>query len=130
MPDVLEAVHWGPESKGVPKQLVVLCHGLGADAYDLIDLATVKDERSMADAKAALEKQTPKYAELARKANALPKPPPPEVVKQFQEDQVIIQATLRHLHTQIDRVSKLPGGEEFMKQFRSNSQGLMPAVQP
>ena len=39
MPDMLEAVHWGPASKGVPKQLVVLCHGLGADAYDLIDLA-------------------------------------------------------------------------------------------
>jgi phospholipase/carboxylesterase len=39
MPDLLEAVHWGPASKGPPKQLVVLCHGLGADAYDLIDLA-------------------------------------------------------------------------------------------
>ena len=39
MADVLEAVHWGPASKGTPKQLVVLCHGLGADAYDLIDLA-------------------------------------------------------------------------------------------
>jgi phospholipase/carboxylesterase len=35
----LEAIHWGPASKGEPKQLVVLCHGLGADAYDLIDLA-------------------------------------------------------------------------------------------
>jgi phospholipase/carboxylesterase len=39
MPDMLEAVHWGPASKATPKQLVVLCHGLGADAYDLIDLA-------------------------------------------------------------------------------------------
>jgi phospholipase/carboxylesterase len=39
MPDRLQAVHWGPASKGAPKQLVVLCHGLGADAYDLIDLA-------------------------------------------------------------------------------------------
>jgi phospholipase/carboxylesterase len=39
MPEMLEAVHWGPASKGTPKQLVVLCHGLGADAYDLIDLA-------------------------------------------------------------------------------------------
>jgi phospholipase/carboxylesterase len=39
MPQVLEAVHWGPASKGEPRQLVVLCHGLGADAYDLIDLA-------------------------------------------------------------------------------------------
>jgi phospholipase/carboxylesterase len=36
---MLEAVHWGPASKATPKQLVVLCHGLGADAYDLIDLA-------------------------------------------------------------------------------------------
>jgi phospholipase/carboxylesterase len=39
MPDLLEAVHWGPASKGTPKQLVVLCHGLGADAHDLLDLA-------------------------------------------------------------------------------------------
>ena len=39
MPALLEAVHWGPASKATPKQLVVLCHGLGADAYDLIDLA-------------------------------------------------------------------------------------------
>ena len=34
----LDAIHFGPASKGAPKQLVVLCHGLGADAYDLIDL--------------------------------------------------------------------------------------------
>jgi len=35
----LEAIHWGPASKAKPKQLVVLSHGLGADAYDLIDIA-------------------------------------------------------------------------------------------
>ncbi|HEY4043916.1 MAG TPA: prolyl oligopeptidase family serine peptidase [Rhodopila sp.] len=35
----LEAVHWGPASKAKPRQLVVLSHGLGADAFDLIDLA-------------------------------------------------------------------------------------------
>jgi phospholipase/carboxylesterase len=39
MADMLDAVHWGPASKADPKQLVVLCHGLGADGYDLIDLA-------------------------------------------------------------------------------------------
>ncbi len=32
---------WGPASKGAPKQLVVLCHGVGADGRDLIDLAPV-----------------------------------------------------------------------------------------
>jgi phospholipase/carboxylesterase len=35
----LEAVHWGPASKAAPKQLIILCHGLGADAFDVIDLA-------------------------------------------------------------------------------------------
>jgi phospholipase/carboxylesterase len=34
----LKAIHFGPASKAKPKQLVILCHGLGADAYDLIDL--------------------------------------------------------------------------------------------
>ena len=39
MTDVLDAVHWGPASQRTPRHLVILCHGLGADAHDLIDLA-------------------------------------------------------------------------------------------
>jgi phospholipase/carboxylesterase len=35
----LDALRWGPASKATPRQLVVLCHGLGADGHDLIDLA-------------------------------------------------------------------------------------------
>jgi phospholipase/carboxylesterase len=35
----LDGPRWGPASKGQPKQLVVLCHGLGADGHDLINLA-------------------------------------------------------------------------------------------
>ena len=35
----LDGPRWGPASKGQPRQLVVLCHGLGADGHDLIDLA-------------------------------------------------------------------------------------------
>ena len=30
---------WGPKPAAAPQQLVVLCHGLGADGHDLIDLA-------------------------------------------------------------------------------------------
>ena len=30
---------WGPASKGRPRQLVILCHGVGADGHDVIDLA-------------------------------------------------------------------------------------------
>jgi phospholipase/carboxylesterase len=35
----LNGPRWGPASKATPKQLVVLCHGVGADGHDLIDLA-------------------------------------------------------------------------------------------
>jgi phospholipase/carboxylesterase len=35
----LQAVRWGPAAGGAPTALVVLCHGLGADGHDLIDLA-------------------------------------------------------------------------------------------
>ena len=35
----LTGPHWGPKSGGAPRQLVILCHGLGADGHDLIDLA-------------------------------------------------------------------------------------------
>ncbi len=35
----LDGPRWGPASKSAPRQLVVLCHGLGADGHDLIDLA-------------------------------------------------------------------------------------------
>lgn len=34
----LDGPRWGPKSGGAPRQLVVLCHGLGADGHDLIDL--------------------------------------------------------------------------------------------
>jgi len=37
--DQLDGPRFGPASRGVPRQLVVLCHGLGADGHDLIDLA-------------------------------------------------------------------------------------------
>ncbi len=35
----LDGPRFGPASGGAPKQLVVLCHGLGADGHDLIELA-------------------------------------------------------------------------------------------
>lgn len=36
---VLDGPRWGPAAGGAPLQLVVLCHGIGADGHDLIDLA-------------------------------------------------------------------------------------------
>ena len=36
---LLDGPRWGPREPGPAQQLVVLCHGLGADGHDLIDLA-------------------------------------------------------------------------------------------
>ncbi len=38
--ETLDALRRRPASGGAAKQLVVLCHGVGADGHDLIDLAT------------------------------------------------------------------------------------------
>jgi phospholipase/carboxylesterase len=35
----LDGPRWGPREGRTARQLVVLCHGVGADGYDLIDLA-------------------------------------------------------------------------------------------
>ncbi len=38
-PEAMKFASWGPSTKGSPRQLVILCHGVGADGHDLIDLA-------------------------------------------------------------------------------------------
>jgi hypothetical protein len=93
-------------------------------------LKTIKDEKSMAEAKTALDEKTKQFEVLAKKANALPKPPPPEVNQRLREDEFIIQAALGRLKAEVKRVSNLQGGEEFLQQFRSRSPGLFSAVQP
>lgn len=35
----LDGPRWGPKSGGAAKELIVLCHGVGADGHDLIELA-------------------------------------------------------------------------------------------
>jgi phospholipase/carboxylesterase len=39
MAELLDGPRWGPATGGAPRRLVVLLHGLGADGFDLIDIA-------------------------------------------------------------------------------------------
>ncbi|MGG5811108.1 alpha/beta hydrolase [Falsiroseomonas sp. CW058] len=39
MADAWQGPSWGPAAGGAPRKLVLLLHGLGADGFDLIDLA-------------------------------------------------------------------------------------------
>ena len=92
-------------------------------------LATIKDDASMAAAKEALDEKAKKCEALSRKAGAMSRPSP-EVLKRLQEDSYLTNGVLKGLHQEAARVSKLPGGPEFLKQFESTSPGLMSAVQP
>jgi phospholipase/carboxylesterase len=46
----LDGPRWGPKNAGAAKQLVVICHGVGADGHDLIDLAPVWGAHAAPDA--------------------------------------------------------------------------------
>jgi len=91
-------------------------------------LESVKDEKTMADAKKALDERSEKYAAISRKAKALPNPPPAEVIKRMEEDKAAVKFAIDRLTRAAAEVRKLPGGPEFMKHFESTAPGLMSAV--
>jgi uncharacterized protein YukE len=93
-------------------------------------LAEIQDEKSMAQAKEKLQEQTEKFAATARKADALPKPPPAEVVERFRDESPSLQRAINDMMVEVGRVQKLKGGDAFFKQFQSNQPGLFSAVQP
>ena len=90
-------------------------------------LATVKDEKTMAAAKVALDERQAHFDAIMRKAKALPKPSD-NVRQRLEDEKYPMQAALSRLAKESERVSKLPGGAEFMGQLTSNSQGLWSAV--
>jgi len=91
-------------------------------------LATVKDEKTMDEAKASLQNKTAKFEEISRKARALPKPSA-DVQARLKEDEFLMTETVKYLGRESERVSRLPGGPEFMNHFKTNSLGIMSAVQ-
>ena len=91
-------------------------------------LATITDEKSMANAKASLEERSKNFEAISQKANALPKPPPASVLKRLEEDRFVMERSVQRLQDEVKRVRELPGGAEFLKQFESRSPGLLSSV--
>lgn len=91
-------------------------------------LKTVKDAPTMAEAQKTLNANAERYAAISRKAQALPKPPPANVIERLKEDEYFMQATIKYLRAETKRVSELPGGAEFLKKFES-TQGLLSAIE-
>jgi hypothetical protein len=91
-------------------------------------LETVKDEKSMAEAKTALQARVEKFEAAVQKAQALPQPSP-EVLKRSEQKVYLLQRAIDRTRDEVRRVRALPGGEAFCKQFGAKSPGLMSAVQ-
>ena len=92
-------------------------------------LAKVHDEKSMVEAKSALEERRERFEQIARKMKALPEPSA-EVRQRMENESYVTQRALKRLQEEVGRVRALPGGEKFFEQFASNQQSLFQAVQP
>lgn len=92
-------------------------------------LESIKDDATMAKAKTDLDERWPKFEAAARKASALPKPPPREVEDRLREHQPAMHDLVVRVAKQLAEVEKLPGGKDFAKHFRSKSESLSTAVQ-
>lgn len=93
-------------------------------------LETVKDEKSMAEAKKALEAREATFEAIAQKAQALPKPSA-GVLEQLEQKRFLLQRAIERAQEQVRRIRRdVPGGEAFCKKSGSKFPGLMSAVQP
>ncbi len=111
--------------------LVLLLAGCGSRAQDYQEvieeqraalnevadtLSKITDEKSLAVAKEELQAKLQKWAKIAQKAKALGQPSD-AVSRQLEGSHLPLQRALQRAQEQVGNVRKLPGGEEFLKQF-------------
>jgi hypothetical protein len=120
--------------------LALLLAGCGSRAEDYLDvfdeqraawnevadtLSKITDAKSMAAAKETLISQLQKHAKLAQRAKALGEPS--EAVRRKLEDNAfVLQRAAQRVQEQVAAVRKLPGGEEFLRQFEAEQPSLFP----
>jgi hypothetical protein len=80
-------------------------------------LAKIQKEDDMAAAREELRESYTRCDALQKKANALPKPPPPEVVDRI--DPAGYKQAFDDMVDQVRRVHRLQGGEEFLDSLRA-----------
>ena len=118
--------------------LALLLAGCGSRAQDYLDvfeeqraawnevadtLAGITDEKSMAAAKEELKAKLQKHATMAQKAKALGQPSD-AVRRQLEGSHLPLQRAVQRVQEQVGNVRKLPGGDEFLKQFEAEHQSL------
>jgi hypothetical protein len=81
-------------------------------------LAKIQNEQDMAAARDELQESYARYDAIQRRANALPKPPPPEVASRI--DGAGYKQAFEELQSQVRRVHGLPGGGEFLDNLKKS----------
>jgi hypothetical protein len=84
-------------------------------------LAEVQSEKDLPRAKADLDERLGDFEAIARKGSALPKPPPPEAAARLEQEKYPLQRAVDRLREEVERVKRLPGGEEFFKQYQGRT---------
>src|SRR5262245_21526201 len=64
-------------------------------------LADIKDEKDMQKAKDELDRRFAAFEEIARKARALPKPPPAEALAQLEDEKRPLQRSVEGLQEEV-----------------------------
>ena len=81
-------------------------------------LAKIRDEKDMAAAKDEFDERFARFEKIARKARDLPHPPQPEIGTPLGDAAISMEKAFREMQDQVNRVRRLPGGEEFFSQVR------------
>jgi hypothetical protein len=92
-------------------------------------LSQVKDARTMTEAKDKIIAQEERCAAIAKKAQALPQPPPAEVQELCAQELFLFKGTFERYEQEVQRISRLEGGPEFLQQVVPSSQALIKAVE-
>ena len=90
-------------------------------------LSKIHDAKEMAGAKAELDERLGRFDAVARKANALPKPPPPEAQRRLQDEEIFVRSAFDKMAREVKRVHDRPGGAEFFDQFEGRAAWLREA---
>lgn len=95
--------------------------------YEMTEiLSSITDEKSMEEARRRLDQRQAEFDAIPRRANALPKPPPPEAVELLRDELPLMQTAAERLLDEVRRVRQLPGGPAFLERFEKNHPSLLP----
>lgn len=80
-------------------------------------LVGVKDTPTMAEAKAKLDERYDHFERLVQQARELDPKVSPEIAEQMRREVKELNQALADTRTELNRIEKLTGGNDFIKQF-------------